>query len=1535
MRSMLIRAQLFIVGGLCVACDAAADYSSDPDRSVIRTVNMTKQLVDEPITITATLTNNGSSAVRGFYYADHLLPDLEVSTVSVSVDGVTTTDYTYEVGSVGEVYTLSAAHRWVIEMPPEFSENLPVASTCVIEYTLSSATGAFYTLPGYTWVGRDAVTTASLFGYETAPPVLDFVSPGSGTGTVHVYVTPDTAAWTVTDGIGGTHSGGGDVTLTEVPVGIVSIGYMELPGYDTPVSASDILANGGAVVFMGLYTRQTGAVEVDVTPDTASWTVTDGDNVEHPGTGDATLADMPTGTVSVEYAPLPGYDSPGPDSEILTDGGTVAFTGLYTRYMGTVVMEVTPDMASWSFVDGDGAAHSGSGDTTVSEVPTGDITVMWSDLSGWLTPEPNPVTRALAKDGTVTFEGEYTHVPGTIRVNVIPDEVNASWRLNGPDGYTYDGTGAAELTGRVPGEYAIYWGAVERWDSPTPAQVTETLATGASLTFSGTYVRHTGTVVVDVAPDSAPWSFTDGDGAEHSGVGDRAITGVPTGAIELTWGGLAGYNPPADNPVSQVLEWNGTVTFADVYARHGGTVVVDVTPDTAPWSFVDGDGSEHNGIGDRTLMAVPTGGITLTWGDLAGHDTPTPNPAAQSLTEDATVTFVDVYARHTGTVVVEVTPDTAFWTVTHGAEHSGTGDATLTDVPTGTVSIEYAGMTGYDTPPDDSGLLADGGTVTFAATYVRQTGTVEVNVAPDTASWSFTDGDGVAHNGTGDQTVTDVPTGTIELRWGALANHHTPEPSPEMKSLEEDNTVTFTGVYTLAADVYVDGASGSDVAGTGGQGNPCATIRYAIEVAIGSTTDPVAIHVAEGVYYESLTLDSHEYLYGGYESARWTRDIQSHATIIDGSTARGGLPAYHVVVGADYAVIDGFTISGGSADGSDADRCGAGMYNFASSPTVANCIFTGNSASAYGAGIYNDRGSAPTLINCVFSENAADYGGGVCDCSSSPVLINCTFANNSASREGGGIYNYDDSSPSVTNCIFWGNSDSGGTNEAAQILTVSGTPEVSYSCIQGWTGTLGGTGNISEPPQFVGEDDYHLRSTSPCIGEGTYTDVTADIDGELRPWPPGDVIDIGADEFVDSDGDDLPDYLELMWRLDPDLIDTDSDGLSDSQETSYDGEMYNYEPHDPVTGEGEDIDAGRLDTDDDGLDDGDEVLVYGTNPLVADTDDDGVSDGALDPDGTGPIVPGPDAEQLTDNDQDGDGLLNSEETSVGADGFITDPLDPDTDGDGVSDADLDGDGDGPIVAGPDSDPLNDNDQDGDGLLNSEETTEGSDGFVTDPLDPDTDDDGLNDGDEVNLYNTDPLEHDSDGDTMPDGWEVKYQLDPTTDDSGPDPDDDKLTNAMEYQLNCDPGNSDTDGDGLPDGDEYHTYETDPAIEDTDGDGVLDGDEVHYDGDPAYNPYDPIDSPQGTDLNARRTDTDGDGVSDGRELSSGTDPLDEDDRPAFAFGDVNGSESIDTVDVQLVINEALGLSTGYNCDLSGDSAINAVDVQLVINAALGII
>ncbi len=136
--------------------------------------------------------------------------------------------------------------------------------------------------------------------------------------------------------------------------------------------------------------------------------------------------------------------------------------------------------------------------------------------------------------------------------------------------------------------------------------------------------------------------------------------------------------------------------------------------------------------------------------------------------------------------------------------------------------------------------------------------------------------------------------------------------------------------------------------------------------------------------------------------------------------------------------------------------------------------------------------------------------------------------------------------------------------------------------------------------------------------------------------------------------------------------------------------------------------------------------------------------------------------------------------------YPTDPLNPDTDNDGIPDGWEIDNGINPIINDADADA------DNDGVSNLQEYL-----YNTDPLNQDTDNDGLSDKFEVD-NNLNPKNNDTDNDGLPDGWEIDNGINPTLNDADADADNDGLTNAQEFAQNTDPTNTDTDNDGLLDG-----------------------------------------------------------------------------------------------------------------------------------------
>lgn len=242
------------------------------------------------------------------------------------------------------------------------------------------------------------------------------------------------------------------------------------------------------------------------------------------------------------------------------------------------------------------------------------------------------------------------------------------------------------------------------------------------------------------------------------------------------------------------------------------------------------------------------------------------------------------------------------------------------------------------------------------------------------------------------------------------------------------------------------------------------------------------IWVAKGVYYpdegpgqtdnkpeSTFALLRRVAIYGGFagnESSLNQRSVLGNPTVLSGdidkndlTDARGvvtdtakisGRNAYHVLTGGregytldSSAVLDGFFITAGQANGDALHQSGGGLLNVRGSPTLRNLVFSANLAQ-FGGGMYNEGGGSntiaqpslfqvyfynnlatgvgdasgggmynfnyarPSLERVTFQGNRAAYGGGMDNEYNSHVqLKNVTFAQNQAITQGGAIYSWE------------------------------------------------------------------------------------------------------------------------------------------------------------------------------------------------------------------------------------------------------------------------------------------------------------------------------------------------------------------------------------------------------------------------------------------------------------------------------------------------------------------------------------------------
>ena len=187
--------------------------------------------------------------------------------------------------------------------------------------------------------------------------------------------------------------------------------------------------------------QQAGTVQVAVTPSSASWVVTDSTNNTHPGTGSQQLANIPPGEVGIVFNDLEGFETPAPQTGVLTLGETVTFSADYEA-MGAYIVSAASGLRARP---GESVVipinlSNRSGLSAYSVTLTYDASAFAFEtlsagalVSAWGAPTGGPTAGSVSISGNgpaLTGEGGGTLASITLRVREDADDGESALRIS-------------------------------------------------------------------------------------------------------------------------------------------------------------------------------------------------------------------------------------------------------------------------------------------------------------------------------------------------------------------------------------------------------------------------------------------------------------------------------------------------------------------------------------------------------------------------------------------------------------------------------------------------------------------------------------------------------------------------------------------------------------------------------------------------------------------------------------------------------------------------------------------------------------------------------------------------------------------------------------------------------------------------------------------------------------------------------------------------------------------------------------------------
>ncbi|MBT3298690.1 WD40 repeat domain-containing protein [archaeon] len=271
----------------------------------------------------------------------------------------------------------------------------------------------------------------------------------------------------------------------------------------------------------------------------------------------------------------------------------------------------------------------------------------------------------------------------------------------------------------------------------TPSQITTYLKSGQSYEFSVLYQPVSGSIKVDLTPNSGLWKIQGRTSWKPSG---HTENNLPYDTYDITYSNLISYETPSPAEVTvDATTPTPEITASYILSTNQYSLKVICDPSTGYWQLGSGDSSVWWASGEAiSLFEITTD--TIIFSDI--YQKTTPSNISLTVPDDyatypdlevinqikRSVTYQDIDAC---TLTVNLNVSTAHWSITGGSSSYITGYTTT--LSAGSYNIECEDVTGYITPFDKVVTINAGEDKIVNINYTEiGNSTIKINITPST-----------------------------------------------------------------------------------------------------------------------------------------------------------------------------------------------------------------------------------------------------------------------------------------------------------------------------------------------------------------------------------------------------------------------------------------------------------------------------------------------------------------------------------------------------------------------------------------------------------------------------------------------------------------------------------------------------------------------------------------------------------------------------------------------------------------------------------